>query len=69
VAARVSWSGVGVNLRTGKPSPAKIARAVRRVLGDPSYRARAQVLSAQIAATSPLDTITTGLLERIESRP
>jgi MGT family glycosyltransferase len=69
VAARVRWSGVGIDLRTGKPAPAKIARAVRRVLADPSYTARAQVLSAEIAATSPLDTITAGLLELIESAP
>ena len=32
VAARVQWSGTGVNLHTGRPSPAMVARAVRRVL-------------------------------------
>ena len=38
VAARVHWSGTGVNLRTGRPSPAMVARAVRRVLERPTYR-------------------------------
>jgi MGT family glycosyltransferase len=69
VAARVRWSGVGIDLRTGKPSPSTIARAVRRVLTDPSYKERAQVLAAEIAATNPLDTITAGLLELIETAP
>ena len=32
VAARVQWSGAGINLHTGRPSPAMVARAVRRVL-------------------------------------
>ena len=38
VAARVQWSGAGVNLHTGRPSPAMVARGVRRVLTRPSYR-------------------------------
>ncbi len=54
VAARVQWSGTGVNLHTGRPSVAMVARAVRRVLGHGSYRQRAQALQAEIAATDPL---------------
>ena len=38
VAARVQWSGAGVNLHTGRPSRAMVARAVRRVLTRSSYR-------------------------------
>ncbi len=67
VAARVRWSGTGVNLRTGRPAPAKIARGVRRVLSHPSYRARAQALQAEIAATTPLDTISAVLAGLVES--
>jgi UDP:flavonoid glycosyltransferase YjiC (YdhE family) len=58
VAARVRWSGAGHDLRTGKPTPAAIARATRRVLGDPTYRQRARALQADITASRPLDTIT-----------
>ena len=36
VAAHVQWSGTGVNLHTGRPSPAMVARAVRRVLARAS---------------------------------
>jgi UDP:flavonoid glycosyltransferase YjiC (YdhE family) len=63
VAARVHWSGTGVNLHTGRPSPAMVARAVRRLLRRDSYRQRAQALQAEIAATDPLDTISQVLAE------
>ena len=57
VAARVQWTGAGINLHTGRPSPAMVAHAVRRVLGRDSYRQRAEALQAEIAATDPLDAI------------
>ncbi len=68
VAARVHWSGTGIDLRTGKPSPKRIAKAVRRLLATPSYRQRAQELQAEIAARDPLGAITDAL-ERICTRP
>jgi UDP:flavonoid glycosyltransferase YjiC (YdhE family) len=61
VAARVQWSGTGINLHTGRPSPAMVARAVRRVLAHPSYGQRAQALQSEIAATDPLGTISEAL--------
>jgi UDP:flavonoid glycosyltransferase YjiC (YdhE family) len=67
VAARVRYAGVGVNLRTGRPSPTKVARAVARVLGRPSYRQRAQAMAAEIAPLHPIDTIVEGLLELCRS--
>ncbi len=63
VAARVQWSGTGVNLHTGRPSPAMIARAVRRILSHRTYRRRARALQAEIAATDPLGTISSALSE------
>ena len=63
VAARVQWSGAGINLHTGKPSQAMVARAVRRVLARPSYRARARTLQEEIAACDPLRDITAGLAD------
>jgi UDP:flavonoid glycosyltransferase YjiC (YdhE family) len=68
VAARVQWSGCGVNLHTGHPSPAMVARAVRRVLGRRTYRARAHGLQSQIAASDPLRDISAALLELCEAR-
>jgi len=41
VAARVEWSGAGLDLRTGRPSPAAVRDAVRKVLAEPGFRKRA----------------------------
>ena len=68
VAARVQWSGAGVNLHTGSPSPAMVARAVRRVLSHASYRRRARALAAEIAASDPLGTISAGLADLCATR-
>ncbi len=63
VAARVQWSGVGINLHTGRPSKAMVAGAVRRVLTRRSYRTRAKALQEEIAASDPLRDITARLGE------
>jgi MGT family glycosyltransferase len=57
IAARVAWSGAGVNLRTGRPSPTQIREAVRAVLTKPQYRQRAQDLRAAFARHRALDEI------------
>ncbi len=47
VAARVAWSGSGVNLRTSTPTPEAVRTAVREILGAPSYRAQAKRLAQE----------------------
>ena len=49
VAARVAWSGAGINLKTAAPTPAQVRDAVRALLDDQRYRARAQALQAEYA--------------------
>ena len=49
VAARVAWSGAGVNLRTGTPTPGVVRTAVREVLNDGRYLQRARELEAAFA--------------------
>ncbi|OBB56044.1 glycosyl transferase [Mycobacterium sp. 852013-51886_SCH5428379] len=49
VAARVAWSGAGVNLKTGTPSPHAVRAAVRTVLDRRSYRDNACRLQAALA--------------------
>jgi MGT family glycosyltransferase len=49
VAARVERFGVGVNLRTGTPSPGAVRRAVREVLEDAAYRTAARSLQRAYA--------------------
>lgn len=42
VCSRVAWCGAGVDLRTDKPSAKAVGDAVRRVVGDESYRRAAE---------------------------
>ena len=49
VAARVAWSGAGINLRTGTPTPGAVRAAVRKVLSDGRYLRRARELEAAFA--------------------
>lgn len=54
VAARAQWTGVGVGLRTNRPTPEQVGAAVRRVLADSSYTVRSKTIGAEIAASSGL---------------
>ena len=49
VAARVAWTGAGINLRTGAPTPAAVRAAVREVLGNGRYLAAARKLEVAFA--------------------
>jgi len=57
VGARVAWSGVGIDLKTGQPTAEQIRNAVGEVLRDQRYRDRARTLGASIAKTDALATI------------
>jgi UDP:flavonoid glycosyltransferase YjiC (YdhE family) len=46
VAARVEWSGTGINLRTQRPSPEQVRRAVKEVRTNPRYRENAKAMQA-----------------------
>jgi UDP:flavonoid glycosyltransferase YjiC (YdhE family) len=50
LAARVAWSGVGIGMRAQRAQPAKVRAAVRRLLGEPGFRQRAEALAAEMAA-------------------
>jgi UDP:flavonoid glycosyltransferase YjiC (YdhE family) len=49
VAARVAWTGAGVNLKTGTPSAGAVRAAVRRVLSDGRYLRSARELEVAFA--------------------
>ena len=49
VAARIAWSGTGIDLRTGAPAAKAIRHAVREVLGDGRYLRRARELEVAYA--------------------
>ena len=49
VGNRMAYSGVGINLKTNRPTEAQVRDAVNRVLGDASYRANARRVQAELA--------------------
>src|SRR5918994_1088381 len=57
VAARVEWAGVAVSLRTGTPSADQVRDAVRGVLKNESYRARAHSIGEDIRRSDALGAI------------
>ncbi|WP_069385561.1 glycosyltransferase [Cellulosimicrobium cellulans] len=67
VAARVAWSGAGVRLRTNAPRPARVRRAVRRVLDDPSYARASTRLGERIAASPGTDGVVDVVEELVAS--
>jgi UDP:flavonoid glycosyltransferase YjiC (YdhE family) len=64
VAARVAWSGAGINLKTAAPTPAQVRDAVRALLDDERYRERAKALQVEYAR---YDAVALGvdLIERL----
>lgn len=65
VAARVGWSGAGVNLRTGSPTPDQVQAGVARLLSHDSYRQRAEQLAAEMARYDTLAAIEEQLLRAV----
>ncbi len=57
VAARVAWSGTGINLGTDNPSSEVLRDAVATVLGDARYRARARELARAFAEYDPRERV------------
>lgn len=69
VSARVGWSGAGVNLRTSTATPTQVAKAVDRVLSNPSYRANAERIGAAMReadAWGSLDAALDEVVDRAE---
>ena len=65
VAARVAWSGAGIDLRTGRPSHRQIRQAVRAALRRPRYADAAARLQAEFAAMpDPVDVVALAVAER-----
>ncbi|MEU6713777.1 nucleotide disphospho-sugar-binding domain-containing protein [Nonomuraea sp. NPDC046802] len=57
IAARVEWSGAGVNLGTARPDDADLRTALNTVLSTPSYRTRAQELRDSFTHYDALESI------------
>jgi MGT family glycosyltransferase len=51
VSARIEWSGVGIDLKVNQPTPAAVREAVRSLLDESHYRARASSMAREFART------------------
>jgi UDP:flavonoid glycosyltransferase YjiC (YdhE family) len=49
IAARVGWSGAGIDLRTGRPTPEQVRRAVRSILSEPDHTTAARRVARSFA--------------------
>jgi MGT family glycosyltransferase len=54
VSARVAWSGCGIDMKTGTPTPEQVRDAVRTVLAGPSYKAHALTMQQAYAGCDAL---------------
>jgi UDP:flavonoid glycosyltransferase YjiC (YdhE family) len=57
IAMRGEWSGVAVNLRTGRPTPDLVRTGVERVLEDDSFKTRVMDIKAENEAMKYFDFI------------
>jgi MGT family glycosyltransferase len=57
-AARISWTGSGINLGTGRPTGEQIHTAVHAILDDKNYKNSAIRLQKEFARYNTLDLIT-----------
>lgn len=57
VGARISYTGVGINLATNRPTPPQLAEAARTVLSDRGYRTAAARLGDEIAKAPGVSAI------------
>jgi UDP:flavonoid glycosyltransferase YjiC (YdhE family) len=64
IAGRVEWSGTGINLRTGTPTPEELKKAVQEIFSDEKYNRRAVEIKAEIATYDPL-AIITGAIDEV----
>jgi MGT family glycosyltransferase len=46
---RIAYSGVGINLKTNKPTPEQVRTAVMTILATPQYRHKAQHIQSELA--------------------
>jgi UDP:flavonoid glycosyltransferase YjiC (YdhE family) len=63
IAARVAWSGAGINLATDHPTSDAIQAAVRRVLSEPQFRSRTARFAEEFAQYDTESEITRRVVE------
>src|SRR5206468_151218 len=67
-AERIAELGAGIALAGGADAPAQLADAVGALLHDPTYRRRAGLIAAEVAALPPVDDAVAVLEEIADGR-
>jgi MGT family glycosyltransferase len=67
VCARVEWAGVGVNMKTGRPTKERIMHAVRDVLQKPHYRENVSRLSKEFQSSDAVQNTVKELVQLVAS--
>lgn len=62
--ARIGHNGLGIDLRSERPKPAAIRKAVHKVVRDPSYAATVAALRAELLAYDPITIIENAIATR-----
>ncbi|KAH7322398.1 hypothetical protein B0I35DRAFT_350097 [Stachybotrys elegans] len=68
VAMRGEWSGVGINLRTGKPTVKQLADAIHRVLEDPKFKNRAMQIKKENEEMDAVSRIEETIMDLVGER-
>ena len=68
VSARVEWSGVGINLKTDRPTEEQLLHAARKVLNQPSYKKNVSRLSDEFQSYDALQNTTNELVRLAQRR-
>ncbi|KAH6717260.1 putative UDP-glucuronosyltransferase 2A3 [Leptodontidium sp. MPI-SDFR-AT-0119] len=68
VSARAEWSGMGVNLRTPKPTHEAILNAVDEITSNPKYKKRAKEMEAELATFDPIEIIVNNIEELVAAK-
>jgi MGT family glycosyltransferase len=67
VAARLAWTGAGINLETGTPTPEQIRNAVRRILANGEFKKRALAMQESYARHDALNSLSLAVDKILES--
>lgn len=63
VAARGEYSGLAVNLRTGKPTTQQLSEAINKVLSDPAYKKKSQRIMRENEEMKATDAVESAVLK------
>lgn len=61
--ARLAYRHLGHDLRTERPTNTQVGAAVRRVLGDPTYKRQVARVAADLRSRRPLDTMVEAIVD------